>query len=130
MTAINKRWWIKRVYHQARIMKILEILQWALSSNTKSLCLACKLLGAGSYLSIFSLFFFHFGEDFGVTQVNEQLNWHEYKLSLQESISMANNEAGIKKETKHISCQSTVRVFICYFKQNTQIRAGETDCHL
>lgn len=43
---------------------------------------------------------------------------------------MANNEAGIKKETKHISCQSTVRVFICFFKQSTQIRAGETDCHL
>lgn len=43
---------------------------------------------------------------------------------------MANNEAGIKKETKHISCQSTVRVFICFFKQSTQIIAGKTDFRL
>lgn len=80
MTAINKWWQITRIYHQTRIMKILEILQWTfkmpLSSNTKGFCPACKLLGAGSYVVILFiyLFFFIFGKDFDVAQVNEQLN--------------------------------------------------------
>lgn len=133
LTAIDTWWQATSGCHQTRSRKIVELLQGTF--KTAFLFKHRVLAYHGGCLVLHpievSLFYFlDFRKYFDVVQVDEQLTWNEHKLSLSESTSMAHNEAEMEKETQRISYQSTVRVFVCFPKQSTQIIAGKTHFHL
>lgn len=102
---IKLEWW-KFYTFWSRLSKM------HLCSNTESLPnmqISLWWIISTYHLILFCFLLPFWKRDWYVVQASEQLSWNEYNLSLQDSISMENNEAGVKKGNKayflSVNCQ-------------------------